>query len=187
VAIVASAAGAIAAGAVLIAAGRPRQLRLAPLRAVDLAIAHGELVVIVGPSGSGKTTLPQIMSTRDRPTSREVYFDRRDASGASDDKLAALRAHRIRFVFRTATCSTGSARSTPPPTACSTPAAPRPSDAGALERVRRGHRLDHRANQMSGGEQKRTAIARAIAEHGVATRSRPRSPATPSRSCAGAS
>jgi putative ABC transport system ATP-binding protein len=137
------------------------------LRGVDLAIAHGELVAIVGPSGSGKTTLLQIMSTLERPTSGEVYFDGREVSAARDDELSALRAHRIGFVFQdfhlidaigaidnvaNGLLYTG------------LPARARRERArDALRRVGLGHRLEHRANQMSGGEQQRTAIARAIA------------------------
>jgi putative ABC transport system ATP-binding protein len=137
------------------------------LRGVDLAIAHGELVAIVGPSGSGKTTLLQIMSTLERPTSGEVHFDGRDVAQARDDELAALRAHRIGFVFQdfhlievvgavdnvaNGLLYTGR------------PARERRERArDALERVGLGHRLEHRPNQMSGGEQQRTAIARAIA------------------------
>jgi putative ABC transport system ATP-binding protein len=137
------------------------------LRGVDLEIAPGELVAIVGPSGSGKTTLLQIMSTLDRPTSGDVYVDGRDVSGARDEQLAALRAHRIGFVFQAFHLLDGigavdnvangllyTGRS----------AAQRRARAReALERVGLGHRLEHRANQMSGGEQQRTAIARAIA------------------------
>jgi putative ABC transport system ATP-binding protein len=136
------------------------------LRGVDLEIAPGELVAIVGPSGSGKTTLLQIMSTLDRPTSGDVYVDGRDVSGARDEQLAALRAHRIGFVFQAFHLLDGigavdnvangllyTGRS----------AAQRRARAReALERVGLGHRLDHRANQMSGGEQQRTAIARAL-------------------------
>jgi putative ABC transport system ATP-binding protein len=137
------------------------------LRGVDLAITPGELVAIVGPSGSGKTTLLQIMSTLDRPTSGDVYIDGHDVSGARDDQLAALRAHRIGFVFQDFHLLDGigavdnvangllyTGRSA---------AQRRERAREALERVGLGHRLEHRANQMSGGEQQRTAIARAIA------------------------
>jgi putative ABC transport system ATP-binding protein len=137
------------------------------LRGVDLAIADQELVAVVGPSGSGKTTLLQIMSTLDRPTRGDVHFDGRQVSDARDDELAALRAHRIGFVFQdfhlidgigavdnvaNGLLYTGRAARER-----------RERARDALRRVGLGHRLEHRANQMSGGERQRTAIARAIA------------------------
>jgi putative ABC transport system ATP-binding protein len=137
------------------------------LRGVDLAIADGELAGIVGPSGSGKTTLLQIMSTLDRPTSGDVYFDGRDVSGARDDELAALRAHRIGFVFQDFHLIDGiSAVDNVANGLLYTGRAARERRERAREALRRvglGHRLEHRANQMSGGERQRTAIARAIA------------------------
>jgi ABC-type lipoprotein export system ATPase subunit len=137
------------------------------LRGVDLAIAHGELVAIVGPSGSGKTTLLQIMSTLERPTSGEVHFDGRDVAQARDDELAALRAHRIGFVFQDFHLIEGVGAVDNVANGLlytGRPARERRERArDALERVGLGHRLEHRPNQMSGGEQQRTAIARAIA------------------------
>jgi putative ABC transport system ATP-binding protein len=137
------------------------------LRGVDLAIAHGELVAIVGPSGSGKTTLLQIMSTLERPTSGEVHFDGRDVAQARDDELAALRAHRIGFVFQDFHLIEGVGAVDNVANGLlytGRPAHERRERArDALERVGLGHRLEHRPNQMSGGEQQRTAIARAIA------------------------
>ena len=136
------------------------------LAGVDLRVGDGELAAIVGPSGSGKSTLLQVMGTLERPTRGAVRIAGEDTSMMSDKQLSGLRARRLGFVFQQFFLLDGlsvldnvaggllyrGGRA----------ADRRRMAAEAIEMVGLGHRLRHRPNQLSGGEQQRTAIARAL-------------------------
>lgn len=136
------------------------------LRGVSLAIEAGSYVAILGTSGSGKSTLLHQLGLLDRPTTGEVLVEGRPASELDDADLAALRRSKLGFVFQ-------SFQLLPSLTAWENVAVPGVLDghrvAALQERAREllalvglGERSAHLPNEMSGGEQQRVAVARAL-------------------------
>ena len=139
------------------------------LRGVDLTIEDGEFTALVGPSGSGKTTLLQIIGCLDLPTAGKVMIGDKDVSHLNREQRADMRRGTIGFVFQFFALI-------PTLTAYENVEMPlllnghAPSDRKdrvmhLLESVDLADRAHHRPDQLSGGEQQRVAVARALAPH----------------------
>jgi putative ABC transport system ATP-binding protein len=133
------------------------------LRGVDLVMNEAELVVFLGPSGSGKSTLLNILGGLDQPTSGKLYFKGDEVTAFNQDQLTLFRRDHIGFVFQFYNLIPSlTAREN---VALVTEIAQNPMrPEEALELVGLGQRLDHFPAQLSGGEQQRVAVARAIAK-----------------------
>ena len=140
--------------------------RVEALSSVDLTIPRGQRIAIMGPSGSGKSTLLNIMCGLDVPTSGTVLFEGRDFHAMNDDDRTRLRREKIGMIFQTFNLL-------PTLTALENVSLPlrlkgmkrRPADEQArkvIDRVALTSRIDHRPDEMSGGERQRVAIARAL-------------------------
>lgn len=136
------------------------------LKGVDVEIKEGEIVSIVGASGAGKTTLLTILGTLDRPNSGTVTIDNQEISGFNDKKLAAFRNRNIGFVFQFH-------QLLPEFTALENVCIPAligntsKKEAGKraeelLDMFGLKERLYHKPSELSGGEQQRVAVARAL-------------------------
>ncbi len=142
------------------------KIKIKALRGVDLQIKKGEFVSIVGPSGSGKSTMLHLMGALDRPTEGKVYIEGVDLSTLNDQRLARLRNRRIGFVFQSYNLINrmdvinnvelpmivrGLSRKKR-----------RAKAKYLLETVGLGDKLHRKPMELSGGEQQRVGIARAL-------------------------
>ena len=136
------------------------------LKGVDLSIAKGEIVSIVGPSGAGKTTLLQILGTLDKPNTGDVLVDGIDFSKLGEKELAAFRNKHIGFIFQFH-------QLLPEFTALENvmiPALIARKDVKKttqkakelLQYLQLADRMEHKPNELSGGEKQRVAVARAL-------------------------
>lgn len=130
---------------------------------VDLDIERGELIVLLGPSGSGKSTLLNILGGLDRPSAGTISFQSAPLTGLSEQALTQYRRKHVGFIFQFYNLLPSlTARENVELVGEITHD---PLDAAeALELVGLGQRLDHFPSQLSGGEQQRVAVARAIAK-----------------------
>ena len=136
------------------------------LRGVNLTGKSGEIVSIVGASGAGKTTLLQILGTLDVPDSGEVSVGGESTSGLSRRELSAFRNAHMGFVFqfhRLLPEFNALENVLMPAWIAGTPQREsRERGAQLLDDLGLGHRLDHNPSELSGGEQQRVAVARAL-------------------------
>lgn len=137
------------------------------LRGVDLKIESGEFTALVGPSGSGKTTLLQIIGCLDLPTTGTVLINGRDATKLNRNQRADLRKSTLGFIFQffalIPTLTAYENVEMPLLLNNSKPAERKQRVMELLEAVGLSDRAHHRPDQLSGGEQQRVAVARALA------------------------
>ncbi|MGE5185957.1 MAG: ABC transporter ATP-binding protein [Acidobacteriota bacterium] len=153
----------VIAGHALTKRYRMGEVDVIALRGVDVELYDGELMVLLGASGSGKSTLLNILGGLDTCTSGQLAYRGEDLTQADDDELTIYRRHHVGFVFQFYNLLPSlTAREN---VALVTEIADDPMDpAEALELVGLGERLDHFPAQLSGGEQQRVAVARAVAK-----------------------
>jgi putative ABC transport system ATP-binding protein len=142
------------------------RLEVEALKGVSFSIQRGQFVSIMGPSGSGKSTLLHLLGGLDRPSSGVVRIDGQELQKFNDDQLSAFRRRRLGFIFQFFNLL-------PTLTALENVALPLLLDGAKLKDVEPKadsllsmmglkNRMDHRPDQLSGGEMQRVAIARAL-------------------------
>jgi putative ABC transport system ATP-binding protein len=141
------------------------KFKVQAVRGISLKIKEGSFNFVVGPSGSGKTTLLDMMGALSRPTRGEILINKTPLSKLSDYQLSIFRRRKMGYIFQ-------SFNLIPSLTSMENVLIPlqpdgiRPEDEKKakelLEMVGLGHRLNHKPNELSGGEKQRVAVARAF-------------------------
>lgn len=146
-----------------------KKVKLDVLKGISLEIQKEKITIIVGASGAGKSTLLHLLGGLDRPDSGEVYYDDKDIFTFSEDKLAKFRNKNVGFIFQFH-------HLLPEFTALENVMIPQLIDGIKLVKAKSKseellntvgltERLDHKPAELSGGEQQRVAVARALANN----------------------
>lgn len=142
-------------------------VKIEVLRGVDIRIEKGEIVSLLGPSGSGKSTMLQAVGLLEGGFSGSISIDGEEVASLENDARTRIRRDHLGFVYQFHHLLPDfSARENvviPQLIKGTTPAAADKRAGELLERLGLGHRLDHRPSQLSGGEQQRVAVGRALA------------------------
>ena len=140
--------------------------RLHVLRDLELQVAHGEMVAVVGASGVGKSTLLHVLGGLDRPDAGQIHVADTDLRGLSDGELVQFRNRNVGFVFQfhhlLPEFDAAENVEMPMRIARRPLTEARHTATELLTRVGLGERLEHRPGMLSGGEQQRVAVARAL-------------------------
>ena len=140
--------------------------RLHVLRDLELQVAHGEMVAVVGASGVGKSTLLHVLGGLDRPDTGQIHVADTDLRGLSDGELVHFRNRNVGFVFQfhhlLPEFDAAENVEMPMRIARRPLTEARHKATELLARVGLGERLEHRPGMLSGGEQQRVAVARAL-------------------------
>lgn len=131
---------------------------------LDIAIKPQEMVAVVGPSGTGKSTLLYLLSGLEESEEGQVYFEGQDIYRLSDEKRSNLRATTFGFIFQSFNLinTMTALENVEIPLRLTNAEKPEQRARELLDRVGLSHRLQHRPGQLSGGEQQRVCIARAL-------------------------
>jgi putative ABC transport system ATP-binding protein len=145
--------------------GEPNEVKV--LKKINLLVRKGEMIAVMGPSGSGKTTLLDVMGCLLKPNRGKVYIDGTYTGKMADSELARIRKEKVGFIFQTFNLIPNLTALENVELALRIAGKPKEeAERRAKELLKLmglGHRIKHRPPQLSGGEQQRVAISRALA------------------------